>query len=96
MKIPAGAFPQILDMIVKSLPYEVQFEPNTPEAKAVISIVQEISMMDPQLSVLSGFAYHLALNIDQNTVKQISTRAFLHRFVDILAAYGAERTDELK
>lgn len=96
MNIPAGAFPQLLKMVTQSLPYEVPFEPVTPEAKAVVSIALEFIKMDENLSDINGFAYHLALNIDQNTVKQISTRAFLHRFVDILKAYSEDYLDEIE
>lgn len=96
MKIPASAFPQILKMVTQSLPYEVPFEPVTSEAKAVVSIASEFIRMDENLSDIKGFVYHLALNIDQNTVKQISTRAFLHRFVDILEAYSKDYLNEIK
>jgi len=96
MKIPASAFPQMLKMVTSSLPYEVPFEPETGEAKAVIGIGTEIIRMDPNLTEIYGFIYHLAKNIDDNTAKQISTSVFLLRFVEILSEYAKEQTHEIE
>lgn len=96
MKIPASAFPQMLKMVTQSLPYEIPFEPKTSEAKAVISIASEFIRMDENLADIKGFVYHIASNIDNNSVKQISTKTILHKFVDILEAYSKEYLNEIK
>lgn len=96
MNIPESAFPQMLKMITKSLPYEMPFEPVTPEARTVISILTAITDSDPNLKEVNGFIYHMAGMIDNKPKKQASTRCLLLSLKEILEAYVSDTSDEIE
>lgn len=96
MKIPESAFPQILKMVTQSLPYEQEFEPVTPEAKTVVSILISITDSDPNLKEVEGFIYHMASKIDEKPNKRESTRCLLLCLTDILQGYSRDVAHEIE
>ena len=72
MKIPQSAFPQMIDMVMKSLPFETPFEPVTPEASALLRIFDAVAEQDSTLKGLSGFIYFMSKKIDGSKPKQAS------------------------
>ena len=96
MKIPESAFSQMLKMVTQSLPYETPFEPVTPEAKTVVSILTAVTDKDPNLKEVNGFIYHMASKIDKKPKKQASTRCLLLSLKDILEEYTRDTTHEIE
>lgn len=90
MKIPESAFPQIIKMVTQSLPYETPFEPITPEAKTIVSILRAITDRDTNLKDVEGFIYHLAATIDERPATQESTKRLLQNLKSILDEYTNE------
>lgn len=96
MNIPTSAFPQILKMVTQSLPYEMQFEPITPEARTTVSILTAITDKDQNLKEVNGFIYHMAKKIDKKPTTQASTRCLLLSLKDILETYMSDTTHEIE
>ena len=90
MKIPPGALSQMMQMVTGSLPYEAEYEPKTPEGRALVSMTTAVGKHDSGLSDLPGFVYFLATRIDKSEKKQEATATLLRELNTILEAYEDE------
>lgn len=87
MKIPESVLKSMMELVVKSLPYESEYDPKTPEAIAVEKIALKLSACDPMFHDLLGPMRMYMKSIDRDPPRQQNVRGILVEMHAIIHEY---------
>lgn len=95
MRLPASAVSQIESMVHSFLPYEVGYEPKTPQSSLIEELYSTVAASSIQLRQWAGFVMYLMKQIDENPDKQKDVDTIAEAAHGILSRYGYDKVGKI-